>query len=117
MTTPAIESIIARLEAEVGPNRRLDLAIRAFALPHEEGRPQMPLNYTASIDHALTLAPEGHAYEVCSTRDRAENRATIWLGEVYEATAPTAPLAICIAACKARLAERLTRPTARPSIP
>lgn len=66
-------------------------------------------NPLASLDAALTLVPEGYAWEMATShkrgRDGTQARATMWERNASEATevhATSAPLALCIAALKAR---------------
>jgi hypothetical protein len=119
--------LIARLEAATGPDRELDAAIAEYAgvIPEgyeiavEHGKPQrywwhhederqpywVPSAYTASIDAALTLVPEGWAISL-TVGDQgafAELHPRVWSGlRDILAGAPTPALAICLAALKAR---------------
>ena len=55
-------------------------------------------HYTTSIDAALTLVPEKCAFSISFVL-----KANVWIAKYrIEAIAPTIPLAICIAALKAR---------------
>jgi hypothetical protein len=70
---------------------------------------QIP-RYTRSVDAALTLVPEGHAWSV---QFSASTRGEAWLyppdnieDRQFYAAAATAPLALCAAALKAREAAR-----------
>jgi hypothetical protein len=130
MTT--LEETLTRLQEATGPDRGLDHDITLLMFPgrfrtssgytnrgagwcvelengtdigmHECAR------YTASIDAALTLVPEGLAW---MTRGSSADDAAHPFGTAYVATpgldlisypAPTAALALCIAALKARQA-------------
>jgi hypothetical protein len=112
----SIEEIIAALEAATGPSRELDgkiaLSLRV-PLPlraDDEGcLVQMMRDvpaYTASLDAALTLVPAGHFYH--GGMKGAVSGFTACCvppglhGLVWH-DAPTAPLAMCIAAVSARL--------------
>lgn len=67
------EDLIAALEAATGPVRELDFTIAAAA-----GWPDSPYShaharrYTASIDAALSLVPDGWSWQV-------DNEGTVWL--------------------------------------
>jgi len=66
-----------------------------------------PLPYTASIDAALTLVPEGCGWEIYNTTcDQPKVWAKVygWPGcdEAARANATTPALALCIAALRAR---------------
>lgn len=125
-----IEELIARLEAATGPCRELDVAISVAVGRDDEttllrytngtekrvptsrncwgGQVDSP-RYTASIDAALTLVPEGFCWEV---RKGYVPEATVWqIGCEYDegsgrtlphAQAPTPAIALCIAALRAR---------------
>ncbi len=100
-------TIVERLEAASEGSRELDFAIADVILgpvkpPYIRGHCE---KYTTSLDAAMTLVPEGantylasedrhsHSWE-WSLRDKLANR--------HHARAATAPLALCIAALKAR---------------
>ncbi|HUH85721.1 MAG TPA: hypothetical protein VLX85_14015 [Stellaceae bacterium] len=72
--------------------------------------------YTRSIDAALTLLPEGWTIHRLGQLTDCQGGFGGWIGEVYRARdamipypssnpAPTAPLALCAAALRVRLAE------------
>jgi len=117
--------LIERLAAAKGGDRELDAAIATQAgwdvrydrndpepyyQPVPEYSWQKVLPYTASVDAALTLVPEGwtthhygqgpsgkpHTWNLCCIRD-GEQRYTH-----TEGRAPTPALALCIAALQAR---------------
>jgi len=119
------DDLIARLEAATELDRELDAEIGRFAVARFLGyvpdRPQHGCAlYTASIDAALTLVPEGWRLAALCERDpwfcRLEThdfesvtwgKGSDWITEVTsgsEATAKasTPALAICIAALRAR---------------
>ena len=106
-----MHNIIRRLEQARGPSRDLDKAI-ADALGLAERR------FTASLDDAATLIPAGWLGEVsvghptgyCVLRDRDDEDesdtqeirpATVWAEDVANGA-----IAICIAALKARSAQK-----------
>lgn len=125
------QNIIARLQAASGPNRETDGLIwaeidgrdvreadgmvlaKSRRPPHDEcvvGYKKPPIErYTSSVDAALTLIPEGLFYLVGIGRVRsgeplaaAQILRPVTLDQVAEAEADTLPVAICIAALKAR---------------
>ena len=107
------QELIARIEAATGPDREIDRAImellclapdyaadwggRGFERP-------APFAYTASIDAALTLVPDGHDKWAVSGRNAAvvqsSNKEVTHAEWMYAATPA---LALCAAALKARL--------------
>jgi hypothetical protein len=130
----AHNDLIARLEAATGPDRELDAAIAqavgfVLRLPEQsegperlpdvkrwyhpdghavgwyEGSDQFPSYYTASIDAALTLMPEGSLWNVSDYGDR---RPGVFLAVIMGtgldalAVASTPALAIGIAALRAQ---------------
>ena len=125
-----IDALIADLEAATGPRRELDARIRV-ATGHPAHRDvasclccRCSPYYTASIDAALTLVPEGHAHGLSNLVVR---RTPTLTGRPWSATvdlysqlsdwrpAPKAPwavggdgvtgaIALCIAALRARKA-------------
>lgn len=102
-----MRELIAKLEAAKGPCRELDdqiwLAI-GNEQPARMGGYFCPF-YTSSVDAALTLVPElVEKTEVFFGRARGEvPEAIVWRDENRgEAHAPTLPLAICIAALRAK---------------
>lgn len=110
-----MSDLITRLEAAEGPDRELDAEIflqidpdatdngdGTFDSPYFDQSHHHPRKYTASIDAALTLVPEGWIWQLSPT-----------YAEVFElvdstgfggfcADAPTPANALCIAALKAR---------------
>lgn len=117
-----MEELIKRLEAATGPDRELDIAIDRALFPESYARPSDPTPvdlpedfgkdamsmmmhpapaYTASIDAALTLVPEGARWDV--QRDRTAAFASI--DGVTTGRCATPAIALCIAALRAR-AER-----------
>ena len=109
-------NLIARLEATEGPSRELDCEIHE-ALGHEVilGAGKHPMNrtgggrvpkYTASLDAAVSLVPEG--WEVVLEWYRSEGMARLsrnGLDADSLSAGKTPALALCIAALKAREAE------------
>lgn len=107
-----LETTLARLEAATGPDRELDIAIWrnvmgghpvAFPMPWE-------YRYTASIDAALTLVPEGGSFQMLGKRTMPEMGGYDWYAEVWypgrtahRGKGRTTALAIVEAALKARL--------------
>lgn len=132
-----MKDLIGRLEQTAGPDRELDAFIwcadRGVELArfdgikvwYDEGKwkgrtitvaTMLPL-YTASIDTALTLVPEGFAWGLRENRDcsgvaahaLAQVSRVVW-GEKneehfyssFDSSHPTSAIALCIAALKAR---------------
>lgn len=120
--------IIKRLEAATGPNRELDAEIACLSgdYKRDRGRDGMLIEietgyavaggpkYTASIDAAMALVPDGFATEKMSQWPLFAY-AQVWgmhecQGELmrqhedgkWEAEAKTLPLAICIASLRSR---------------
>lgn len=122
----SLSDLIARVENASGPDRRLDFDLwatitnpdgfPALSEPEEsrtgwfdtwKDRGGFPL-YTASIDAALTLLPEGFAAAVGTMAFKNCDRkpwATYWTpqGVPHSVEAATPALAVVIAALKARL--------------
>jgi hypothetical protein len=114
MTDPApLLALAERCEQAAGPDKELDFTIDGFMLKHgpETDRirnPRCVLPYTASLDAAVTLVPEGWIYELGRGESgtsrslcRMSDELGIWTGW---AVAATAALAICAAALRARAA-------------
>lgn len=114
--------LIERLEAATGPDRELDAAI-AEAVGHTVKYDKADLRdttpwyqpvpdyswqpvpqFSASIDAALTLVPEGLNYELTTTgyKPGATVCGNILTGPHEGAYAATPALAICIAALRAK---------------
>lgn len=120
-----ISDLIARLEKATGPDRELDEAIvieapitKAFLRGNKFGGFEV-LPYTASLDAALTLVPEGWQWQVSNRapaphagRAYLNNRELFHIGggglspnPAYrgsEETAATPAIAVCIAALNIR---------------
>ena len=102
------EDLIQRLEKAEGPRYELDAQIRELIAPR--GSPYPPLPYTASLDAALRLVPEGWSGDVefGPAGDAIVFEATMWNGKFAQETTEfavvgnTPALALCIAALKAR---------------
>lgn len=101
------EQLIATLEKATGPSLWLDVEIkRVCNVPHNPR--YMALQYTSSIDAALTLVPPHHLWEV---RQGFEAKATVWMLERDYDEGHSVPvgysvdypaIALCIASLKAR---------------
>lgn len=101
----ALTDIIARLEKATGPDLDLDHAIAATVSPADG---HGVLLYTAFIDAAVTLVPEGYRWLVGNAwKDKhgsCPTMASVCLAEDYgnkPATGATPAIALCIAALKA----------------
>lgn len=115
------QDLIARLEKATGPDRELDADICLEVGPYQsdiwERNPRhrhllqtkdaklndwVPFpNYTASLDAALTLVPEGQSAQ---TTRYANHEGGAWVGDEDFVRAATPAIALCIAALKARQA-------------
>lgn len=108
------EELITALEKADKPSFKLDNVIDLMAFDHgwrleRFGTPDITPRYTASIDAALTLVPEGHCWEV---RKGYTHQATVWqIDNEYDAgSGRTLPfgehrfpaIALCLAALRAR---------------
>lgn len=101
------DELIATLEAANGPSGELDFCIWQFVNP--EYTPARgwtgAASYTSSIDAALSLVLEGWDPALWM-RDRWRGKAKVRLvardGQEIHVNAMTAPIALCIAALKAR---------------
>lgn len=96
------EELIAALEAADGPSFTLEQEIFRSINPHAT-KLSIPNNYTASIDAALMLVPEGMTIGLMSVGDVYH----FGIGEndrqaQFYAVASHPAIAICIAALKAR---------------
>lgn len=107
---PSLIELAALVEAAAGPDRELDLAIwrsRPGAPTDAQGR--VPLAwlhcYTASLDTALTLVPEGWSISMHLSENR--QHPVVKLGRSYPTNATiaqeaiTLPGAVCAAALRA----------------
>lgn len=125
-----MKDLIERLEKAEGPDRELDYAIEAVMHPWlAEGSyrrlagdngwhsPTPPIkggdkiasarDFTASLDAALTLVPEGRWWVLNSGVQSGAARAQVDAGtawQSYEAHGATPAIATCIAALRARMA-------------
>lgn len=104
-----MKDLIAKLEAATEGSRELDLEIwngieRQPLVDGENGA--TVANYTASIDAALTLAPEGWDFDVSSMEGKSSAHVSRpvafnkWFSNLGQGGTPA--LSICIAALKAR---------------
>jgi hypothetical protein len=124
-----MDELIAKLEKATGPDRELDVAIVYALHPdignydglcvgdepifwHEPYRKQPCPRFTASIDAALSLVPEGMQVGLVGPWITTATKAEVWYAQVadgiedfqgeFDHKAPTAALALCIAALRAR---------------
>jgi len=117
------DDLIQRMETATEGSRELDAAIyrllysgKLVDLLRRSGVTDMEYcpDYTTSLDAALTLVPEG--YRLYNLSDQLDDRRGRWFAGIandvppivnppatsYMAHAPSPPLALCIAALKAR---------------
>lgn len=104
-----MQELIERLEAANGPDEELDRAIAKLLWQDQtDAEPKNVFdcyqNYTSSIDAALTLAPDlgGQSWVFLQKLRSGQWQAALALDWDEDIIAPTAPLALCIAALKAR---------------
>lgn len=119
-----LADIIARLEKATGPDRQLDRLIEetrpdvrrhiyqhmvddGYVLEANGVQAYLPPHYTASLDAALTLVPEGLPWLLMR---RGNNTHQAEVGDEWQYQGATPALALCIAALKARA---LTQPDRR----
>lgn len=113
--------LIARLEAAEGPDRELDAEIEnllaggsdrdlEYIVSNGVEDTTAPPRYTASIDAALTLVPEGWTWGIMHCAGAPPEvcfyRAVCGVYSSIVAVAATPALALCIAALKARNHDR-----------
>lgn len=98
-------ALAKRCEAATGPDRELDEHIEFTLLPRGYALPGTSLPYTASIDAAMTLVPEGFDWIIA----RANGGLTIHaeVGSREQVFGETPALALCAAALRARDPEGL----------
>lgn len=115
-----MNDLIERIEAASGPDRDIDLAIDLGARPDQWAQvchddpdsvptqwcddDELP-RYTASLDAALTLVPEGVKFEIDGGVKNARARASLyplWHANHVTVLAATPALALSAAALKAR---------------
>lgn len=103
-----MKDLIERLEKAAAPDRELDNLIWFWlGQPLPDDCADCPARYTASLDAALTLVPEGHYWSfdsrgcaiVCADQPPSEIH-----GDCLGHKSPA--IALCIAALKARAAKR-----------
>ena len=116
-----LQSLISRLEKAEGPDRELDLAIYAALIeinPNHRGPAlgdrQRIQRYTASLDSAVGLVPEGSIWHV-GRNQKYENIPSpipfwgrpynAWVGSGENEWGVTPAIALCIAALRTRARE------------
>lgn len=95
-----MNDLITRLERAEGPDRELDWAIHIRDGLLGVGMYGDHPRYTASIDAALTLVPEGWKWAVTSRNSACCHEQHV--APLNWAYAPTPALALCIAALRAQ---------------
>jgi len=103
------EQLIAALEAADGARYVLDQAIAKLVLPADILARVVPPPYTASIDAALTLVPEGLRWRVSGVPAADKAFASCATGSImdpatkeWDGIHATPAIALCTAALKAR---------------
>lgn len=99
MTDTEMEGLVKRLEAATGPDRELDARIAVAVGATMTATASA--NYTGSIDAALTLVPEGGYMKIMRPVAESAMHPEATVGSEW-ALGKTIPLALCIAALKAR---------------
>jgi hypothetical protein len=103
-------ALAERCEQAAGPDRELDFAIAAgVGWPDSPNLHQHARRYTESLDAAVTLVPEGWRYDLTNgdliSKEKPAARLTPdFAGPCFNGYARTVPLALCIAALRARAA-------------
>ena len=97
----AIAELIAALEAATGPNYALECQISVAVGAPGDGAPKP---YTASIDAALTLVPEGWIWDVSSSGCAwiMRDGDSVCDSQIVISGIENPIIALCIAALKAR---------------
>jgi hypothetical protein len=113
MSTTTLIEVAERCEAASGPDRLLDLDIastlKISALYRRAGQVTATWpDYTASLDAAMTLVPEGWAFGIGRGTDRSDTEGWAWIsptdeGEIW--TAATPALALTAACLRARASQ------------
>lgn len=115
---PELQELIERLEKATGLDRELDALIGAFvdAAPIKRVSPGSEwsktvewleyLPYTASLDAALTLVPEGWEWQIGGDVPSESGEAHVFGkgDDIHTAFVDSPAIALCIAALKARTA-------------
>lgn len=108
-----------RCDAATGADRELDRLIEYACASERIGKVELPmLEYTASLDAAMTLVLEGHKVASVGQND-SENTNRQWFAEIrrghitsyskaFPCWAATGPLALCAAALRARSEQETT---------
>lgn len=99
-------ALAERCEQAMGPDRKLEIEIGHIAHPNA----MITREYTASLDAALTLVPEGFVTNLGN--DTGAAWAHVWSdGPDYDGMIPgsravTMPLALCAAALRSRATDK-----------
>lgn len=103
MTETPLEALIAKLEAATGPDRDVDWKITLVVSPAGFRYHDCPA-YTASLDAAQALVPEGYAWH-CGCEIDLTPFARVFGHDLHEEECAATPaLALCIASLRARAA-------------
>lgn len=103
------EQLIERLQGLDGPDREVDLLIMRW-VQNIGGDPRNALHYTASIDAALTLVPDGWKLRQMNLSAPCADDRKWWLNlyggkmgeDTFTGSGATPAIAIVIAALRAR---------------
>lgn len=116
-----LAKLVTMLQSAKEGSEYLDYAIQRLF-----GTAKPVPQYTRSIDAALKLLPEGWTIHRLSQLSDCRGGFGGWIGEIYRgsdamipfpssAPAASAPLALCVAAMRVRLADELRRDEQRPA--
>ena len=105
MTREELNKLAERVEGLTGPCFGTECEIERLVSPHWTGE-GAPKAYTASLDAALSLVPEGWNWGVWMRHDWAKQNAQVWHWERKASTkhgdAATPALALTVASLRAR---------------
>lgn len=110
MTPEELNALADRVERLEGSDLKTDILIEQACVP-PTGQPKkwLALRYTASIDAAMTLVPEGYDWSL-DNFDGEFGKPSAWVharrsaAEIVPVTGATPALALCSAALRARAA-------------
>lgn len=105
MDRDTLLALAARVEAAAGADRALDRAIAMAAMPPERRGMYVRRHYTASLDAAASLVPEGWQWVVGQNDSAPVGTAFAIKDRALDATGATPALALTAAALRARAEE------------
>ena len=94
-----MDDLIHRIQAASGPDRLIDFDIALLVgTKTRNGSINIAPHFTASIDAALTLVPEGMQWSI---KNQRSPKSVAQVGAFHEGSAATPALALCAAALRA----------------